>query len=212
MGLTKNYPLLHISRRTRQYFRREPALNLFREGACRRTTAQTLFIFLFKYIRLLGWLGHRQISPSPSYLYDMTFQACGASLVFVSCSTMLQTPRACPLRKPRAGCAIGMCFAMQPTFVSFLRFNPGRKKAATSLPPPITSSIVPNVIWALCLHFFKALKALKAAFSSSTVPLSSPSKISSMVGLSSIVVVIVTRICLPATLTILLLIDTKSSG
>ena len=52
------------------------------------------------YHRLLGWLGHRQISPSPSYLRDMTFRACGASSVFVSCSSMLQTPEACPLRKP----------------------------------------------------------------------------------------------------------------
>ena len=40
------------------------------------------FFFFFKFPSLLRGLGHRQISPSPSYLRDMTFLACGASLVF----------------------------------------------------------------------------------------------------------------------------------
>ena len=40
---------------------------------------------------------------------------------------------------------------MEPTFVDFQRFYPGRKQAMTSLPLPVTSSIVPNIIWALSL-------------------------------------------------------------
>ena len=57
----------------------------------------------------LVWLGHRQISPSLSYLHDMTFLACGACGILSCIRSSLADRQYRPARSAtlRAGCAIG---------------------------------------------------------------------------------------------------------
>ena len=86
------------------------------------------------YHRLLGWLGHRQISPSLSYPHDMTFLACGACVTLSiiamcrparSASSALVVPSVTTLR---------MATHLRP-FPEILSWT---QKAMTSLSPPIS--------------------------------------------------------------------------
>ena len=90
-------------------------------------TVKIKFICIFSrkacYFLFASFAGERiiirQIRLSASALHELTFLACGASSVFVSCSSMLQTPEACPLRNPpRWLCHRSLLSAWQPTFVS----------------------------------------------------------------------------------------------
>ena len=84
--------------------------------------ARARFFYIFSEIPSPAeWLGHRQISPSPSYLHDMTFLACGA------CVTSSIVPNAIrvypPCRPARSAspaldvpsvCAIRMATNLRP--------------------------------------------------------------------------------------------------
>ena len=130
--------MLHVPERYQQgcTLRNNRALWAKKNWGERKNRLSPLFFYLLSS-SLSRCLSHRiiirQIRLSASYLHDMTFSACGASLVFVirpiSIAT-LQTPRACPLRKPPRWMRHRYVLsAWLPTFVRFLRFYPGSKIA-----------------------------------------------------------------------------------